>query len=33
VRVVLGRDLMRSKMEARRLIRAALARSAARGAL
>jgi tetratricopeptide (TPR) repeat protein len=33
VRVVLGRDLMRSKLEARRLIRAALARSASRGAL
>ncbi len=33
VRLVLGRDLMRSKMEARRLIRSALARAAARGAL
>jgi Tfp pilus assembly protein PilF len=32
VRVVLGRDLMRSKLEARRLIRAALARSASRTA-
>jgi tetratricopeptide (TPR) repeat protein len=33
VRLVLGRDLMRSKLEARRLIRAALARAAARDAL
>ena len=30
VRLVIGRDLMRSKLEARRLIRAALARAAAR---
>jgi tetratricopeptide (TPR) repeat protein len=33
VRLVLGRDMMRSKMEARRLIRAALARSAAKSAI
>ncbi|MES2758075.1 MAG: LytR C-terminal domain-containing protein [Pseudomonadota bacterium] len=33
VRLVLGRDLMRSKIEARRLIRAALARTASRAAL
>jgi hypothetical protein len=33
VRLVLGRDLMRSKLEARRLIRAALARAAARDTL
>jgi Tfp pilus assembly protein PilF len=32
VRVVLGRDLMRSKLEARRLIRAAIARTASRTA-
>jgi tetratricopeptide (TPR) repeat protein len=33
VRLVLGRDMMRSKMEARRLIRAALARAAAKNAI
>ncbi|MDQ2988476.1 MAG: hypothetical protein M3R60_05180, partial [Pseudomonadota bacterium] len=32
VRLVLGRDLMRSKLEARRLIRSALARASARTA-